>query len=333
MKSLVPQLRPPSGREPQILQEWAARIRHECQLSNKSKSQHSHILGLPLELILIIVEYLSPAGARIFSYSCRRFFYQSDSWANRAILFPEDVFEYICLLEKCDFTSKLVCRGCSRFHDHDKFSPSELEKDPTVRFCCYTKPVLYVCVHHTLSFKDVETWNIFLRNQGRYHVRGWDVGRPYCQTSNPNSGTLSEPCFVVSTERPGISMLTNIFVQRIWEPNLPNKQQIQKRMATDDTPVCPHMRLDDPRFVESYDPDTLVARFNATTVENQLFEPSIEDELVQCGHQHCDTVAHWSYRRNANEQGNGNLQILTLRRLGTLPNPHDPIWLAQTTPV
>ncbi|EEP79331.1 predicted protein [Uncinocarpus reesii 1704] len=312
----------------------------QCLLSlrraNHANSKKAHLLGLPLELLWEVTQYLPPASAKVLTYTCQKFYYSSSTWLAKSRLFPADCFEMLCLLERDRILSTFACGGCQRLHDCKEFPLNELRKPPFVRRCFVTVPVIDLCFSHSLCFRDALRANMVLRDSPQYARIGWESSEICCSTQNGTPSIELDHHLVVAHDQPGLGILTIFTVCNLAESNnLPQKHELAEALANhSNLSICSHIRLNDPKIVALYDRETILDEATQGRVagRNWIFEDARDEELVTCEEEHCESFSHWVYIWDdpQQQQGSGRLQLLSFRDLGALEDPWDPRWVVHT---
>lgn len=316
-----------------VLDGVGEHLQEVMQQVNRTCTVQAHLLGLPMEILLEIIQYLPPASAKVLSYTCQQLYYWSDAWLSRIDFYPADDFETFCILERAQLIRGFACRRCFTLHSKKMFVPEELKRPPIVRLCVASMPIISVCPRSSVAYRDLQLWNKSLRKLPQYIRFGWASSPECCTSGHKIDGRYNDQQLVVSKDKEGIALLSFLNIWKGAEKDVPDKSEIQEILRSCDFRICPHMILNDTKIGEMYEQNGLFEQGNndgqAATME--LFSDSKDDEVVTCENEHCDTFVQWYYTQDHSPGFKGGwVQILAFRYLGDLKDPLDPRWLVHT---
>ncbi|WEW56468.1 hypothetical protein PRK78_001912 [Emydomyces testavorans] len=312
----------------------ASMSRTKSREGNRAKLQQPHLLGLPLEIVLEIVQYLPPASGNALAYACLKFYNWRDAWLRDLKLFPIDRFDMLCMFERDRLLDTVVCGFCLTAHPRNMFSHEALKQPPNTRLCLATTPIIPLGRKHDISFRDAQKINVALRRLPQYRRFGWATDQLWQFADEAEQSIANGPHLIASKDRKGLGVLTKLNLCHVSDDCVPDKLRVWELLKGNDVQICRHLWLNDPRLVEMYDPKALFDQDGDALrrIKNNLFETANDEEVLSCDEEHCDSFAHWSRSSYyADQQQKGWwLQVVTFRYLGALRHPLDPQWMIHT---
>jgi hypothetical protein len=307
---------------PYYSRTWLRLAGENAESNNTASSLHK----LPTELILNIVQSLSPGDELSLGFTCRRFYYTFGFARCRSKPTSQlERFDFLCRLERdrnlareWRLFSKFLCCGCHCSHRSFQFAPSQLKIDPRNRRCLSTDPLLWVDPGVVWSYASIKQmaddeskafWLLSNDNTGPILLT-----RPtprLIRRSKFNKSVLIVDVFSISHSRAP----TNCFV---------SKEEAEASLLGFDIPICPHIHLRHPSILQHYDPPTLSP--DSSDQKNAFYK----SKEIHCAAKNCRTSYHFSSIIVREGIGRGKVLNCSVKRdLGKLKSPRDSAWLAQ----
>ena len=211
------------------------------------------LLGLPTEIILDLASYLPPSSYMSLSYSCRRIrtkmgasithllgdtapMCRSSASALtaevRSIRFLER-WELLCMLDRDGKPplSKTFCGGCEQAYIQS--SKTWLAKPVNERPCSGTAGLVWICPRQILEYGQATT--------------------PMARDRHDCESIISYMGGTSCSRLVGIGAYITVWpIMRVSPNRVPSSEEVNETLGPLNAPVCPHLRLNDPRVTGAY---------------------------------------------------------------------------------
>lgn len=282
-----------------------------------------YLSTLPTELLLHIYSHISGAPEKVvWPLICKRFYSiftipRWNSWSGK------QQSEILLLLERCSFSHirLAICHGpCTPgIWERESFAPLELHH--SFPHCWQCAKYLWISPNKQFSYRDITP----------FYCRSRYSRDP--PTEEENEGVIVRHAMYTLAIRHRHRLLT---VPESAQVSHAHMAVLLSRFAL---PVCPHMRINDPRVIRNYDP-------KATPIEGPaLFDGFHAQDRTRCTFPGCQTEIFWLIisstgkslddgdASNSNDIGTSTRQktiyLRTTRVLGDLHRFSNPLFLAQ----
>lgn len=311
----------------------ADRLRHiELQRLDRKNLTHSPLYGLPHELTLNIVNYLSTVEILTLRATTKKFHQllrnpeNIDETEKRRFLnlFSKSLFDRDCRLERAGElqSGTAVCGRCIETHSSSYFTAEQLSLNPEIRACIGWTRVFRICPHRAFPLAELQ------RKQATGKLWLWKCRNRDCPAMifpdlSPRSQPYRPRLFRNLSTSAAVTLIT------FTPQDLPDSGKLLDRMRSSMSRIamCPH---------SSSDPKTVRRLCSQIVSDFQWHDASSRySKSWICHNEHCRS--HVSlYRAHSLETGLLSVELSCHRNI-TAPislsflKPTSKEWLCQTS--